>query len=407
MIETIILLAPSIFCLIWGLINIMSSARTYRYWIFSLLMFTATLYLYSETFLYAGLNSKTALMISDFVYRFAALALPSVIMLYARRVAFHKYHSNWITVLLITGIIIVTLIAYTASIIGVENCVKFYSDKRLNIEYPIYNTSIYKIHYFFTMPIYKIYANTMYVCSIIYIVFCLHKREVKWQMIWKFLKNEKMERHNLQLLFTVVFTLFIYARFLLKKSFLVDYSITSCTVSLILCIVILIVGYVEIFVKMPMIQATSILHPIEVITVPEPIHESTEKRLEVDLSISKKFLDNQSRLNEMFIDLMENKHLYTEKGLSLDDVAKAMQTNKTYISLLVNNVYKKSFPDYINSKRVEFAKQLLKETKGSMKMEEIADKSGFQSTSQLARKVKEIEGLTLREWLTISNQIKN
>lgn len=226
-------------------------------------------------------------------------------------------------------------------------------------------------------------------------------------MIWKFLKNEKMERHNLQLLFTVVFTIFIYARFLLKKSFLVDYSIASCTVSLILCIVILIVGYVEIFVKMPMIQATSILHPIEVITVPEPIHESTEKRLEVDLSISKKFLDNQSRLNEMFIDLMENKHLYTEKGLSLDDVAKAMQTNKTYISLLVNNVYKKSFPDYINSKRVEFAKQLLKETKGSMKMEEIADKSGFQSTSQLARKVKEIEGLTLREWLTISNQIKN
>jgi AraC-like DNA-binding protein len=40
-------------------------------------------------------------------------------------------------------------------------------------------------------------------------------------------------------------------------------------------------------------------------------------------------------------------------------------------------------------------------------MEEIADKSGFQSAAQLARKVKEIEGLTLREWITIANQIKN
>jgi YesN/AraC family two-component response regulator len=156
-----------------------------------------------------------------------------------------------------------------------------------------------------------------------------------------------------------------------------------------------------------MIQATAILHPIEVITVPEPVNENTEKRLEVDLSISKKFLDNQSKFSEMFEDLMEKQHYYTTKGLTLDDVAKSMQTNKTYISLLVNNIYKKSFPDYINSKRVEFAKKLLKESKGSMKMEEIADKSGFQSSAQLARKVKEIEGLTLREWITIANQIKN
>jgi YesN/AraC family two-component response regulator len=226
-------------------------------------------------------------------------------------------------------------------------------------------------------------------------------------MIIKFLKGEKMERHNLQLLFIIIFTLFIYTRFFLKRAFLNDYTIASCSVSLILCIIVLIVGYVEVFVKMPMIQATAILHPIEVITVPEPVNENTEKRLEVDLSISKKFLDNQSKFSEMFEDLMEKQHYYTTKGLTLDDVAKSMQTNKTYISLLVNNIYKKSFPDYINSKRVEFAKKLLKESKGSMKMEEIADKSGFQSAAQLARKVKEIEGLTLREWITIANQIKN
>jgi YesN/AraC family two-component response regulator len=226
-------------------------------------------------------------------------------------------------------------------------------------------------------------------------------------MILKFLKGEKMERHNLQLLFIIIFTLFIYTRFFLKRTFLNDYTIASCSVSLILCIIVLIVGYVEVFVKIPMIQATAILHPIEVITVPEPVNENTEKRLEVDLSISKKFLDNQSKFSEMFEDLMEKQHYYTTKGLTLDDVAKSMQTNKTYISLLVNNIYKKSFPDYINSKRVEFAKKLLKESKGSMKMEEIADKSGFQSAAQLARKVKEIEGLTLREWITIANQIKN
>lgn len=407
MIETVILLAPSIFCLIWGLINVMSSARTYRYWIFSLLMFTATLYLYSETFLFAGLDSKRALMISDFVYRFAALILPTVIMLYSRRVAFHKYHSNWIAILLILSIILVTIIAYTASLIGTDNCIKFYNDKSRGIDIEAYHSSIYTIHYTLTFPIYRIYAHGLYICTFAYIIFCLIKRGVNWQMIIKFLKGEKMERHNLQLLFIIIFTLFIYTRFFLKRAFLNDYTIASCSVSLILCIIVLIVGYVEVFVKMPMIQATAILHPIEVITVPEPVNENTEKRLEVDLSISKKFLDNQSKFSEMFEDLMEKQHYYTTKGLTLDDVAKSMQTNKTYISLLVNNIYKKSFPDYINSKRVEFAKKLLKESKGSMKMEEIADKSGFQSTAQLARKVKEIEGLTLREWITIANQIKN
>lgn len=406
MIETAILLAPSIFCFIWGLINVMSRARTYRYWIFSLLMFTTTIYLYSETFLFAGLDSKNALMISDFIYRFAALTLPSVIMLYARRVAFHKYYSKWITTLLILAVIIVTIIAYSASLIGKDNCIQFYTDRSNGIDSPLYNTNIYRIHYISAVPVYWIYTHTLYICSLIYTIFCLYKREVKWSYITGFFKKEKMERHNLQLLFLIIFIIMVYTRFMLKKSFIHDYAVASCIISLALCITILIVGYVEIFVKMPMIKAFAILHPIDAITIPEPVNSNNEEHLELDLSISKKFLDNQSKLSEMFANLMEKEHYYTTKGLTLDDVAKIMKTNKTYISLLVNNVYKKSFPDYINSKRVEYAKNLLIETKGSMKIDDIASKSGFQSTQQMARKIKEFEGVTIREWITITNQIE-
>lgn len=405
MIETAVLLAPSVFSFIWGLINVMSRARTYRYWIFSLLMFITTLYLYSETFLFAGLDSKRALMISDFVYRFAALTLPSVIMLYARRVAFHKYYSRWIAVLFFLAIVIVTLIAYTAGLIGKDNCIQFYTDRSNGIDNPIYHTNIYRMHYLITFPIYWAYTHTLYAASLIYIIFCLVKRNVEWNNITSFFKGEKMERHNLQLLFLILFLVIIYTRFLLKKSFLHDYAAASCVISLILCITILIVGYVEVFVKMPMIKLSAILHPIEAITIPEPVTISAEDKTELDLSISKKFLDNQSKLNEMFTDLMDNQHYYTTKGVTLEDVAKTMQTNKTYISLLVNNVYKKSFPDFINSRRLEYAKRLLTESKGSLKIEEIADRSGFQSTAQMSRKIKEFEGITLREWITITNQI--
>lgn len=403
MLEITILLAPSIFCLIWSLINIMSSARTYRYWIFSLYMITVTVYFYSETYLFAGLNSSNALMVSDFVYKFAATILPSVTMLYSRRVAFHKYYSKWIATLLILAIVLVTLIAYTTAIIGTNNCIQFYNDKSNGIDNPLYHTEIYMIHHILTYYIYKIFTHILYFATFAYILYCLYKRNVKWKDIVSFFKKEKLERHNLQLILTFIFTALIFTRFLLKKSFIHDYEVASCIISLALCIIVLIVGYVEVFVKMPMIQISSILHPIEVITIPEQLNLE-ENKIEVDLSINKKFLDNQSKLNELFSNLMDRDHFYTNKGITLDDVAKAMQTNKTYVSLLVNNVYKKSFPDYINSKRIEFAKKLIQASKEKIKLEDIAELSGFQSVIQLTRKFKAIEGITLREWLTTANQ---
>lgn len=92
--------------------------------------------------------------------------------------------------------------------------------------------------------------------------------------------------------------------------------------------------------------------------------------------------------------LVEGEELYLQPDLTLDDLAKRLNTNRTYLSSYFSNVIRKTFYDYINELRItQKSIPLMKSCPGNT-LEQIAQASGFNSLSTFRRAFKKITGDT-------------
>jgi AraC-like DNA-binding protein len=95
------------------------------------------------------------------------------------------------------------------------------------------------------------------------------------------------------------------------------------------------------------------------------------------------------------------KPLYRTKDLTINDVARKICSNKTYISYVIKSVMKKDFRSYVNSFRLEEAKRLLQNKHpkySAMSIDDILKESGFQSASTFFKLFKETTGTTPDEY---------
>ncbi len=91
--------------------------------------------------------------------------------------------------------------------------------------------------------------------------------------------------------------------------------------------------------------------------------------------------------------LFEVEKLYLKTNLKITDVSKKVLTNRTYISHYINTVLGMSFNTYVNQFRVNEATELMRmDWNESIKMEEIAEKSGFGSLKSFQRSFKDHTG---------------
>ena len=87
--------------------------------------------------------------------------------------------------------------------------------------------------------------------------------------------------------------------------------------------------------------------------------------------------------------------LYLNPKLTISDVANFIGTNRTYLSHYINNTLQTNFYDYINNYRIENAsKSLLTYVNPILTIEEVAEKSGFNSTSTFRRAFLKNTGMT-------------
>jgi AraC-like DNA-binding protein len=95
--------------------------------------------------------------------------------------------------------------------------------------------------------------------------------------------------------------------------------------------------------------------------------------------------------------LMEEQHLYLNSGLKLSDVATAAGCNRNALSACINNLRHCSFSQFINTYRVEHAKQLLC-SNPDVRASEVWMESGFANETTFFRAFKAIVGMTPSEW---------
>ena len=102
-------------------------------------------------------------------------------------------------------------------------------------------------------------------------------------------------------------------------------------------------------------------------------------------------------LMEQISTLIEEKELWRRKDLRITDIASELATNKTYVSLLLNNVSGSSFTDIVNGYRVRHAQSLMREHP-EMLLDDVAADSGFSSYTSFYRNFKAITGMTPQDW---------
>lgn len=94
--------------------------------------------------------------------------------------------------------------------------------------------------------------------------------------------------------------------------------------------------------------------------------------------------------------LMDEESVYTKQDLRLDDLAAMLNTNKTYVSAVINNHYKTNFHTLVNRQRVKKAEKLLVE---GMRIKEVWTFAGFNSQRSFNTVFKKFTGTTPSQWI--------
>ncbi len=92
--------------------------------------------------------------------------------------------------------------------------------------------------------------------------------------------------------------------------------------------------------------------------------------------------------------LLQTKRIYVDCQLGLESLAEMLETNRTYLSRIINNEYQCNFNKFINSYRVQEARRLLiQDDYKNLTLEGIAREVGFNSRSAFNIAFKDVTGI--------------
>ena len=117
---------------------------------------------------------------------------------------------------------------------------------------------------------------------------------------------------------------------------------------------------------------------------------------EAELTNGKESVNIRSdELKNRLVSLLEKQKDYLDSDLRITDLSRELNTNRTYLSNMINSEFGLSFSDLINIYRVKHAVELIKEDENNdLPLNDIALDSGFGSQSSFNRAFKKVNGMT-------------
>lgn len=106
-----------------------------------------------------------------------------------------------------------------------------------------------------------------------------------------------------------------------------------------------------------------------------------------------------------YIDKIENllykEKVYLKKGITINQLSKQLQINRSYLSAIINAHFKRSFVHVINDLRIKRACKLLKNPNyiSIYTLEHIGSEVGFSNRMTFYRAFRKSTGLSISDWL--------
>ncbi len=147
-------------------------------------------------------------------------------------------------------------------------------------------------------------------------------------------------------------------------------------------------------------RPTLLLNYIPSFIKTEPITEEAEI-IEIESSSKELPADNLlAEWKQKLLQLLQEEKMFEDPELSLTQVAKQLQSNPSFISMVVNRGFALNFNDFVNQFRIEAVKEMIK--RGEHKKQTllaIAFECGFNSKATFNRAFKKATGLSPKEWI--------
>lgn len=124
-------------------------------------------------------------------------------------------------------------------------------------------------------------------------------------------------------------------------------------------------------------------------------HEESETAHDDDSDDEKGVTHNVQLIADLHKVFEEDK-VFLRPDIHIEDVAKMLYTNRTYVTRLMRQEYGLSFIEYVNISRIQYSQSLLYST--DLTLDDIAEKSGFLSTSNFCRAFKRYIGSSPLAW---------
>ena len=432
----LLLFLPSAAVLGWLLLNLLVARRTSTYIIVQFLMLDLLLFFTADAIYSIPGVPTNILVFSHIVTVFSAPCVIPLIWLYFDRLRYGRRFKGTHFLWILIPFSLTLTVSSLSDTIGAAQLAPFLQDLYSNGSQIMANYwgTTFGHYYIWCHTIFRIVIGGELVAAVIYLLAYVIKEGVHFRNFHDYYsKGAPIRVIELQIFVLIVPALFILTKVLFTKPFLDTHLWIPVILNVVISVSLFFFNRDAWFgarKTITLVQAQhvmmynyhpSIMGPITEIMVEELLEDVDQEfllrlqdkvgdRLQHTSSFTPKEMNAvkdilfgsasnswDDSLLTRFQTVMLNEQLFLQPSLSLQDIAERLHTNKTYISKLVNNTYNMSFPEFLNTLRIDYAQQYMR-NHPSAKQEEVARACGFLSASSFNNIFRKITGMTPKMW---------
>lgn len=390
---------PFSVCLMWFMLVVIRRHKSHSAHLFAVVMglFAISYYCGADN-LTIGYNPRRQ-VIMNIMLECSSLAVIPLVCFYIRSLADDVYERALSYLMLLPAVLVTTSNIVLVSTMGLEHAGEMFpSSFSDSVSMTVVDgDALQNAFVFVSFTVYRVLFLVLLALAMIYMIWWLYYNKFRFGHVQAFIKGEKSSfTANILCVLLFVYFLLWGICVVFYQLFLDISSPWSIGWSIVTALVLFMVGYVAAVPSLPggYMNIGRLRHPFSAVS------QTTQEYL--DSIDSGPVADNVAqsgydKIMDSFQEYMVANQGFLNPNMTIDVISEQLNTNRTYVSKLVNIYYGMPFRDYLNKLRMDFAKQLMLDEPDAS-IEYIAAKSGFQSSTQFIRKFKEQENVTPAVW---------
>jgi len=266
-----------------------------------------------------------------------------------------------------------------------------------------FRTPVYQFYLLLTRPLYFLFILAGALSVIGSITHTIIVRKPKpWQFYRFLFKGGPISSYYMMAIWFFLFALLGIFRIVVGLDILRAYTHVAILYSLIETGVFYIMGAVALLLPAQKFYLKSMVEPFGFESAVRAAADSSEegkKGAASSEAVAVPLPDDAGRMLAALKRLMEEDQLFLNPNLTIEDVATELNTNRVYISRIVNQLMHVTFRDYINQLRIRYSKQYMRKHP-DYTQETVAVSCGYQDAASFNRKFRQLTGMTPREWMS-------